>query len=59
MKVGDLVRPKDEKTFATLWYAIITKHDGYDVTIAWLSDDTHQNNMKLWLFFNEMEVVCK
>ena len=59
MKVGDLIRPKDEKAFTALGYAIITKHDGGNVVITWLSDDTHQNHMKLWLIEENMEVVCK
>ena len=40
MQVGDLIRPKDEKTFATLGYAIITKYDSGDVVFVWLYDHT-------------------
>ena len=38
MKVGDLIRPKDDSYFKEMGHAIITKHDGGDVIFVWLSD---------------------
>ena len=40
MKVGDLIRPKDDGYFKEMGHAIVTKHDGGDVIFVWINDET-------------------
>jgi hypothetical protein len=40
MKVGDLIRSKNDDYFEEMGYAVITKHNGGDVVFVWLSDET-------------------
>jgi|TARA_E500000305_G_scaffold89789_1_gene76915 hypothetical protein len=38
MKVGDLIRSKNDLHFKEMGYAIITYHDGGNVAFVWIRD---------------------
>ena len=47
MKVGDLIKPKNEGYFDSMGLAIITYHDGGNVAFVWINNEK-QVTMRWW-----------
>ena len=58
MKVGDLIKPKNEGYFKSMGHAVITKHNGGDAVFVWINDDT-EVYLRWWELEEWMEVVCR
>ena len=56
MKVGDLIRPKNEGYFKSMGHAIITSHDGGNVSFVWIKDE-REYNMR-WYELEEWMVLA-
>ena len=48
MKVGDLIRPKRDGYFNSMGHAIITHHDGGNVTFVWAKDSKIEFKLRWW-----------
>ena len=47
MQVGDLIKPKSEGFFKRMGHAIITYHDGGNVTFTWINNKK-KVSMRWW-----------
>ena len=56
MKVGDLIRPKKEGYFEEMGHAIITYHDGGNVSFVWLNDEWEETMR--WFELEEWMVLA-
>ena len=56
MKVGDLIRSKNDLHFKEMGYAVITKHNGGDVVFVWINDETDVH-VRWWQLEEWMEAA--